>query len=199
MRQALPVSIVIPVRNEAASLGEMFADLLSLSPSPSEIVFVETGSVDGSQERIDSWLAVAERAGISSRLVNAPDAFPGAARNAGVRAATQPWIAFLDAGISPKPDWLGRLWNAQLEGESLAVYGGCRFRTEHPFGRMIAALSYGQDNVAPVLPASLFHRQVFEKAGYFQEDLRSGEDTIGTACASGRVCPVSRKRNAKSF
>lgn len=178
MSEALPVSIVIPVRNEAANLAEMFSDLLSLSPPPSEIVFVETGSVDGSQQRIDSWLAVAEQEGISCCLVYAPDAFPGAARNAGVRAAKHPWIAFLDAGISPRTDWLGQLWQARGEGEFLGVYGVCRFRTEHPFGRMIAALSYGQENVAPVLPASLFHRQVFEQAGYFQEGLRSGEDIL---------------------
>lgn len=174
--QNLPVSIVIPVRNEAATLHELFASLDALSPKPAEVVFVDTGSDDGSAELIKDWMAHAEAARVRSRLCLQPDAYPGAARNAGVKAATESWIAFLDAGITPHADWLGKLWACKKDQDVMAVYGACRFHSADPWGGMVCALSYGQERIAPVLPASLFHREVFVRAGYFEENLRSGED-----------------------
>lgn len=174
----LPVSIVIPVRNESASLSELLKCLSALSPRPAEVVFVDAGSSDGSVGSIESWMGLAKQDGIQSQLCHRSDAYPGAARNAGVKAATQEWIAFLDVGISPNADWLGKLWARQQQSHALAVYGSCNFGSEHPFGRMICAVSYGQGQATSVLPASLFHKDVFEKAGFFEEHLRSGEDIL---------------------
>lgn len=174
--QNLPVSTIIPVRNEAKTLNELFASLDALSPKPVEVVFVDTGSEDGSVELIAAWVARAEKVGIQGRLCQQTGAYPGAARNVGVKEASQPWIAFLDAGIAPHADWLGKLWACRQKKDAMAVYGVCRFHSVDPWGGMICAISYGQGRTAPVLPASLFHREVFERAGYFEEGLRSGED-----------------------
>lgn len=174
----LPVSVVIPVRNESSSLGELLGCLNALSPRPAEVIFVDTGSSDGSVGRIESWMGLAKQDGIQFQLCHRSDAYPGAARNVGVKAATQEWIAFLDAGISPNADWLGKLWARQQQSHAQAVYGSCNFGSEHPFGRMICAVSYGQGRTTPVLPASLFHKDIFEKAGFFEEHLRSGEDIL---------------------
>lgn len=174
----LPVSVVIPVRNESSSLGELLGCLNALSPRPAEVIFVDTGSSDGSVSSIESWMGQAKQDGIQFQLCHRSDAYPGAARNVGVKAATQEWIAFLDAGISPNADWLGKLWARQQQSHAQAVYGSCNFGSEHPFGRMICAVSYGQGRATPVLPASLFHKDVFENAGFFEEHLRSGEDIL---------------------
>lgn len=174
----LPVSIVIPILNESASLSELLKCLRALSPKPAEVVFVDAGSSDGSVGSIESWMMLAKQDGIQSQLCHRSNAYPGAARNAGVEAAAQEWIAFLDAGISPNADWLGKLWERQQQTRALAVYGRCNFGSEHPFGRMICAVSYGQGRAMSVLPASLFHKDVFEKAGFFEEHLRSGEDIL---------------------
>lgn len=116
--------------------------------------------------------------GIQSQLCHRSDAYPGAARNVGIKAAKQEWIAFLDVGTSPNADWLEKLWTRLQQSDAQAVYGSCNFGSEHLFGRMICAVSYGQGRVRPVLPASLFRKDVFEKAGFFEEHLRSGEDIL---------------------
>jgi len=174
----IAVSIVIPVRNESTTLDELFDGLAALSPSPTEVVFVDTGSIDHSPQLIEQGLTRLGRKGIRGRLCHLSNAYPGAARNAGIAEASEEWVAFLDAGIVPHPDWLGKLWQCHLSRGSLAVFGCCRFGSDSGLGRMLCAASYGVGQVAPVLPASLFHRSLFNNVGLFNEGLRAGEDIL---------------------
>lgn len=175
IRQTLPISVVIPIRNESANLDGLFASLLALSPAPAEVIFVDAGSNDDSVDRITDWT---KRVSIRAKLCRRPGAYPGAARNAGIIAANEEWIAFLDAGIEPYPNWLGALWECSLEYGSEAVYGCCRFGSDQWLGQMLCAVSYGIDRLLPVLPASLFHRNLFRRLGMFEEHLRAGEDIL---------------------
>lgn len=167
---------MIPVWNEIGSLHELFDGIDALSPHPTEVIFVISASSDGSANAIDSCAGRSHFFAV--RSISEPGAFPGGARNMGVKLASEPWIAFIDAGIVPNPDWLSQLWACKEQSGSLAVYGSCHFHSDHAFGRIICALSYGQACVAPVLPASLFSREVFDRAGLFDDRLRSGEDII---------------------
>lgn len=174
----LPVSVVVPVRNEAGTLPELFAALVRQSAIPAEVVFVDTGSTDGSAAEIQEWVVEAARAGICCRLVLLAKGYPGAARNAGVHASTQAWIAFIDAGITPSDNWLTALWKCQETQNNDALFGVCRFVADSTLGKTLCALSYGYDRVRPVLPASLFRRELFDRVGYFEPRLRSGEDIL---------------------
>lgn len=193
-RSPLPITLVIPVRDEAEVLPELFAGLQSQSAKPAEIIFVDTGSADGSPAAIEKWGLGAAKMGIHSSLVRLAQGYPGAARNEGIRRASQPWIAFIDAGITPEDDWLEAIWACRENQGKEAMYGVCRFSAEGLLGRTLCALSYGQGRTIPVLPASLFRREIFERAGYFEPALRSGEDilwkrSLAAAGLSIGVCP----------
>lgn len=170
------ISIVTPVFNECSVLRQLFVGIDALYPAPSEVIFVISGSSDGSADLIKRWAS--DEKTFVVRIIADPGAFPGGARNSGINSARGAWIAFIDAGIVPHPDWLSQLWSCKEQSGSLAVYGSCHFYSDHPFGRIICALSYGQASVAPVLPASLFSREVFDQAGFFDERLRAGEDIL---------------------
>lgn len=174
----LPISLVIPVRNEGGLLNELFDSLNALSSKPAEVIFVDTGSDDGSVRLIERWMVDSDCFGFKSHIHVQKGAYPGAARNVGVKAASQPWIAFLDVGIKPRANWLEELWFCREEHNAEAVYGVCHFGSDHPMGRMLCAVSYGVGRVAPVLPASLFRRELFARLGGFSEGLRSGEDVL---------------------
>jgi glycosyltransferase involved in cell wall biosynthesis len=104
-RTTLPVSVVIPAHNREQMLARALGSVLAQSPAPEEIVVVDDASSDGTA-------AVAEEMG--ARVIRHDrNRGEGAARNSGIEAATQPWVALLDSDDEWLPHHLGRLWAAR--------------------------------------------------------------------------------------
>jgi len=98
----MKASVVIPVYNGAATLGDCLRALQSqlMSKDCFEVIVVDDGSSDATSE-------VAESFGV--RCVRQPNGGAPSARNAGIRAATGRWIAFTDADCVPSRHWLAKL------------------------------------------------------------------------------------------
>jgi cellulose synthase/poly-beta-1,6-N-acetylglucosamine synthase-like glycosyltransferase len=99
------VVLVIPLLDERATMDGLLDDCRRLDPAPDEVVAVDAGSGDGTRERLQELA----RAWPALRLVDAPGAHPGAARDAGIRASDAPLVVTLDAGSRIGPGWLGAL------------------------------------------------------------------------------------------
>jgi glycosyltransferase involved in cell wall biosynthesis len=91
------VTIAIPCFNYSHYLGKAIHSAQAQQYRPFEIIVVDDGSTDDSA-------AVATRAGV--RLIRQPNLGLGAARNAGLAAATGEFILFLDADDELLPDAL---------------------------------------------------------------------------------------------
>jgi glycosyltransferase involved in cell wall biosynthesis len=111
------VSIVIPARNEAATLPRTLAALQSQAAPGVEIEVIVVD--DGSS---DDTAAVARSAGAQVVPLSGPRGNPGAARNKGAAAATGDPIVFLDADCVPAAGWLTTLLQAHARGAT--VVGG---------------------------------------------------------------------------
>lgn len=102
----LPVAVVIPAYNRAALLEQALQSVLSQSPGrPTEVIVVDDCSDDQTSET-----ARAYGADVIRHEVNRG---PSAARNTGLKAATQPWVAFLDCDDDWLPHHLQTLWDAR--------------------------------------------------------------------------------------
>jgi glycosyltransferase involved in cell wall biosynthesis len=175
--ESLAVSVVIPVKNEASTILALLDSLISQSLLPSEIIIVDSGSTDLTTDLIEDAIHKGIN-GIDISIIKNPNGLPGANRNLGVASARYEWIAFIDAGIIPSIDWLAELCSRAKDTNTKSVFGLCQFESSTAFEMATCALSYGCGSRHPVLPASLFHRSVFERIGYFREDLRAAEDIV---------------------
>lgn len=196
-RVVVPLALVMPVKNEAATLSDFFGAYSRFSVLPAEIVFVDAGSCDGTAKVLESWCHESVFDGVTARYIRHPGALPGAGRNVGVRETAAPYVVFLDAGIRPEPHWLEQLYAIVNQGACDYALGVCRFDSHDTVGLAVCALTNGVGRTQPVLPASIFRRSVFDKAGYFDPRLRAGEDllwlaAVRAACGAPRVCEAAR-------
>lgn len=189
---AIPVSVVIPFYNGRATIQRAIDSLARQTLQPSQIVVVDDGSAAPFEEEM-------ARSGIPLRVVRLPDnqGIP-AARNAGIRAAGERWIGFLDQDDEWAADKLERQWRlveewmeAGRSSEELVVFGRLLMesgsdpphlrpprraaRAVEAGGRKAAAAFVRHGNVVPLVTV-LAARSVFDRYGYLDESLRGGAD-----------------------
>ena len=97
----LPITVVIPAFNEAHFIKETLNSVWSQTAIPSEVIVVDDGSTDQTG-------AIAEASG--AKVLRQKNRGLSAARNTGIHAASQQWIAFLDADDIWEPDKLESQW-----------------------------------------------------------------------------------------
>lgn len=124
----MSLSIVIPAKNEAASIGEVVSSALEAWPD-AEVIVVDDGSTDDTGD-------VAGSAGAT--VVRHPESLGnGAAVKAGARVAAGEILAFMDGDGQHDPTELTRLLKKLDEGYDMAV--GARDTGSHAnVGRLFA-------------------------------------------------------------
>jgi glycosyltransferase involved in cell wall biosynthesis len=176
-----PVSLVVPVRDEAESIGRLLSTIEEQVRRPDEILIVDGGSTDGTLDLARRLTADDDR----YRIVEAGPATPGRGRNVGIDAAAHAWVALTDAGIELDRFWLARLVRVVEHDPSVdVVYGSFSPDRSTPFARC-AELAYvsplRSSPVGPVRARSvascLLRKDAWRRVGGFP-DLRAAEDLV---------------------
>jgi glycosyltransferase involved in cell wall biosynthesis len=169
------VSVIIPVRNEAASIERLLRSLSAQTYAPAEVVITDGGSTDGTREIIRAYQAQSPLAIV---LVEVDAALPGRGRNLAIARAQHEWIACIDGGIVADADWLRELVAcARREPSAQVVYGRYAPQTDTYFTES-AAVAYVPAGRSRFIASCLLKRAAWAQAGGFREDLRSGEDLL---------------------
>lgn len=124
------ISVIIPCLNERDALTHCLdaLDQQDLPRTDYEIIVVDGHSTDG-------CLAMAAARG--ARVLAQPARGPAAARNAGIRIAQSPILAFTDADCVPRYDWLTRILDAFDHDPTIAgVAGSMRLPRDTLLGRL---------------------------------------------------------------
>ncbi|MEP6847959.1 MAG: glycosyltransferase, partial [Acidobacteriota bacterium] len=183
------VSLVIPIRNEEASIERLIDSIARQTLAPDEIVLVDGGSTDRTVEIVERIAAGDAR----FRLIRTDGATPGKGRNIGIEAASFEVIALTDAGIMLEDDWLEILvaslapsaTSPGFEGgngpDADIVYGNVDPVIDNLFEKC-AAIAFVAEKKAKVIrmefiASCLFKKQVWRKVGGFP-DLRAAEDLM---------------------
>jgi len=118
------VTVTVCVRNGADWVEGCMQSLLEQTWRPLEIVAVDDGSSDGSDERLQAFHDPDGE--VPVRVLRRPAEGLAAGRNAAARAARGTWIAITDIDVRPMPDWIEALMAARngLEDEDVMAVTG---------------------------------------------------------------------------
>lgn len=181
-KNLVKISVIIPVRNEAASIGMLLESLLTQTLMPAEIVITDGGSTDATPQIISEY---GER-GTPIHLIRERATLPGRGRNLAAAQAANEWIAFIDAGVQPESTWLELMAKrAQSSSNVDVVYGSYEPIADTLFKRC-AAMAYVPPPVevegklvrSRSVASMLLKRSVWQTVGGFPENLRSAEDLL---------------------
>ncbi len=172
------IDVIIPTYNRRHTLGRAIDSVLIQSLKPTEIIIVDDGSTDGTQELIsinypDITYIKSENKGVS------------AARNLGIKHSQSDWLAFLDSD----DEWLPN----KLEKQSAAISNQKEYKVVHcdeiwfrngnRVNSKIKHQKYGGSIFEKCLPlcvvspsAVIIHRVLFKELGLFDENLPACED-----------------------
>jgi len=164
--QPQSVSVIVPVHNGAPFFDSALESILSQQWPCLEIIVIDDGSTDSLPDRIRGR-------DYPVRYLRQERRGPAAARNFGLREASCELIGFLDIDDQWTQGHLDRLHDALREDpEAGFAQGLMRQFVVLPDGRRMISGPYRM----PYLGSCLFRRSVFERCGWFNEDMRMGED-----------------------
>lgn len=169
----MKVAVVVIGRNEAKGLAQALdSALLAVRELRGEVIYVDSGSSDGSLE-----IARERREVRTLVLDGAPCA--ARARNLGIRSTCASFVQLLDGDMELDAEWLAGAIEV-MEGSGSAAVSG--FLNERNLDATPWNTAFGCDwtrkvGAVEVLGgAALWRRAVLSELGGFCEDMRVGED-----------------------
>ena len=177
----MKISVIIPTFNRVSLLGRAIDSVLKQSLRDFELLVVDDGSTDGTQDFIQEKYIQESRLKyfkISHRGVSG-------ARNFGIRKSLGNWIALLDSDDEWLPHRLEKqqqLWKRQrslrlIHGEEIWIRRGVRVnpkRVHQKFGGFIFEKCLPLCLISP--SATLMEKALLEEVGLFDEEFVVCED-----------------------
>ncbi len=179
------VSVIVPVYNEARVIRESIKSLLALDYPNYEIIIVNDGSTDNTQEVAESLVGYrkGKRSNIKISLINQPNGGKSRALNTGIKHSQAEFVLCMD-GDSQLSTGAVKLAVRHFENPEIgAVAGNVKVLNRKKFLTDLQALEYIEGlnmarsaqsfirlvNIIPG-PIGLFRRKALVDAGYYSND-----------------------------
>lgn len=182
------VSIIVPVYNAGLNLESCLASLAAQTHAPLEVLLVDDGSADGSEEICAAWAGRDER----FRLLRfGLREGPNPARAFGLAAAAGEWIGFVDADDLVHPRFAEAMVRAGEESGAGIVC--CRYKPfmgakpsmpeiAPPPAALLAAPAHTEallhDQRVDYSLCNKFYRRGVLKGAFFEAPIRYNEDLL---------------------
>jgi len=180
-------SVIITVYNKEAYIQNTIECVLNQSLQDFEIIVVNDGSTDNSENVIKNitseaitYLAIPKNVGAS------------AARNIGIKAAKGNFIALLDGDDIWDKNYLAEIvslinlfpqhyvFATAVLKEYVNKTSACRYSFMNPKGITFLDLNYFESSYKNSLLTSsstVMHKSIFSEIGFYNESIKSGQDT----------------------
>jgi succinoglycan biosynthesis protein ExoA len=210
----LPVSVIIPCRNEERTIDRVLDALRAQTYPPDriEVIVADGRSTDGTREKINACARIHPEPSI--RWIDNPGRTAPAGLNAGLREAKGEIILRMDAHAVPDPDYVEQCVRTMAQTGCEGVGGGIVIQ---PGGKGVVARAIaaavadpfatggvryrvgGEPGEVDTVPFAAFRRGVFQRVGNFNEQVPVNEDyefNYRVRAAGGRIyfSPAIRSR-----
>lgn len=172
------ITVVITILNEQGTLPELFNALETQSRKPDEVIIVDGGSTDSSQELLANW-----KPKFSFKWIVAKGN-RSVGRNTGIQRSKSEIIAITDAGCRPSKDWLKYLVRP-LESGLCEVVAGYYKPVSHTAFEQAASCymlvmpeSVSPESFLPATRSMALLKTTWKKVGKFPERLSHNEDYV---------------------
>lgn len=208
---AMPkVSIIVPTYNRAKYVTEAIDSILAQTFLDFELIVIDDGSTDNTKD-------VLNRYGDRIIYIYQTNSGVGTARNVGIRHARGEWLAFLDSDDIWLPEYLScqmdrakqeprictHMTNSILveaDGAKIDTFQNAEINPQNDIMNdscliLERPLTFMLRRHLPFLQATIFRRDVFIKAGLFNERVTIAEDVeaIARMCLQG-PCSLCNRR-----
>ena len=175
-------SVVIPLYNKEKSISATLQSVLAQTVRDFELIVVDDGSTD------DSFAVVSKVNDERIRLIHKDNGGVSSARNAGIKASSYPYVALLDGDDYWAPTFLEEQLaliesfpKAGMWGVNYAFVKGdkcepCNQGMGDSFRGYVEGYFESSHNDLFCSSSVVIRKDVFEKAGYFDERIASSED-----------------------
>jgi len=165
------ISVIIPTRNRSEFLGDAIASVLAQTVPAQEIIVVDDGSTDETQDLLGKFEG-------PIRCLYQSHAGPAAARNRGLAAVKGEYIGFLDDDDLWPPDKTGQQLAHLLANPDVGMVLG---HTQRVVQRPSASGKrdfehYKKPARLFSLGCGLYRRTLFETVGLFNDRMQFAED-----------------------
>lgn len=182
------ISVVIPLYNKKGKILRAIESIDNQTVQPQEIIIIDDGSTDGSAQQVQDLQHPLVK------LIRQPNQGVSAARNSGIHAATNEWIALLDADDTLLPNQIeqyqqlllalpnaGLIATAYLLGDHSGTLKPIQLN-QYQIGAKSQLLNYfhtASVSHPPVCSsACCVNRTAILEIGGFPVGIRSGEDLL---------------------
>lgn len=176
------VTIIIVNYNSGDRLAACLDHLNAQSDQDFQVIVIDNASSDGSQS--------AAKARDRVTLMSSPSNLGFAAgNNAAVKAATSPWLAFLNPDAYPAPDWIKQFKRAREKYPEIKAFGSTQIDAAHRdtldgvgdvchgfglyyrggFGAAVTSTPPDGYVFSPCAAAAFYRRDIFNALGGFDE------------------------------
>ncbi len=178
-----PVSLIVTVYNESASLSTLLGSITRQSRPPYEVIFCDAGSSDDTVSLIEHWTPPQPT---RLRFLIEPGVNIAAGRNLAIAAATTPLVATTDGGCELCENWLEEICRPlETHPRVSLVYGRTipvgRTSLGRAFADLYSALAEANPNDISMRSSrtAAFRRDAWQAVGGYPEHLAlAGEDTL---------------------
>ena len=172
------ISITVCVRNGVHWIDDCMAALSAQTYRPLEIIAVDDGSIDGSNELLQKWQT---SEGIPIQVLSQEPLGLSAGRNNALNIAKGEWVAITDIDCRPRPDWIEKMF-ASSEGMDAVtgrvIFDQGRTSVSRLRSRTIAWKYSSRSDKATLAngPCSMFRRENLISLGGFDPSWYHAED-----------------------